>query len=280
MEPVTVPILDHGRVVLLDVFGSDARIADSARVSYGKGTKKTSNDKSLIRYLMRHHHTSPFEMCEVLFYLKVPIFVARQLVRHRTANINEVSGRYSELPEETYHPEETQLGPQSAINNQGRASTDPSIRTRRGEHEIVRAHHEAFASYDRLLTVHQVSKEMSRIVLPLSTYTEMYWKCDLHNFFHFCKLRMDSHAQYEIRVMAKAMFDAVAPLFPLTTDAFKDYILYAKTFSVIEQKVLRSMVSQALIPTIEHAKSLGLTDREYNEFTAWIANTQATNAGE
>ena len=280
MEPVTVPILDHGRVVLLDVFGSDARIADSARVSYGKGTKKTSNDKSLIRYLMRHHHTSPFEMCEVLFYLKVPIFIARQLVRHRTANINEVSGRYSELPEETYLPEETQLGPQSAINNQGRASTDPSIRTRRGEHEIVRAHHEAFASYDRLLTVHQVSKEMSRIVLPLSTYTEMYWKCDLHNFFHFCKLRMDSHAQYEIRVMAKAMFDTVAPLFPLTADAFKDYILYAKTFSVIEQKVLRSMVSQALIPTIEHAKSLGLTDREYNEFTAWIANTQATNAGE
>ncbi len=280
MEPVTVPILDHGQVVLLDVFGSDARIAESARVSYGKGTKKISNDKSLIRYLMRHHHTSPFEMCEVLFYLKVPIFVARQLVRHRTANINEVSGRYSEMPEETYLPEETQLGPQSAINNQGRAFIDPSIRTRRGHHELDRAHHEAFASYDRLLTVHRVSKEISRIVLPLSTYTEMYWKCDLHNFFHFCKLRMDSHAQYEIRVMATAMFDAVAPMFPLTVDAFKDYILYAKTFSVMEQTVLRAMVSQVLVPTIEHAKSLGLTDREYKEFTAWIANAQTTNAGE
>ncbi len=280
MEPVTVPILDHGQVVLLDVFGSDARIAESARVSYGKGTKKISNDKSLIRYLMRHHHTSPFEMCEVLFYLKVPIFVARQLVRHRTANINEVSGRYSEMPEETYLPEETQLGPQSAINNQGRAFIDPSIRTRRGHHELDRAHHEAFASYDRLLTVHRVSKEISRIVLPLSTYTEMYWKCDLHNFFHFCKLRMDSHAQYEIRVMATAMFDAVAPMFPLTVDAFKDYILYAKTFSVMEQTVLRAMVSQVLAPTIEHAKSLGLTDREYKEFTAWIANAQTTNAGE
>lgn len=280
MEPVTVPILDHGQVVLLDVFGSDARIAESARVSYGKGTKKTSNDNSLIRYLMRHRHTSPFEMCEVLFYLKVPIFVARQLVRHRTANINEVSGRYSELPEETYLPEETQLGPQSAINNQGRAAAEMSIQTKRGQLELERAHHDAFASYDRLLTVHHVSKEISRIVLPLSAYTEMYWKCDLHNFFHFCKLRMDNHAQYEIRVMATAMFDAVTPFFPLATDAFRDYILYAKTFSAIEQQVLRMMMAQVPIPTIEHAKSIGLNTREYNEFTAWMTDGQAQNIGE
>ena len=141
MEPVKTNILDHGQVVLLDVFGSDARIAESARVSYGKGTKKTSNDNALIRYLLRHKHTSPFEMCEVLFYLKVPIFVARQLVRHRTANINEVSGRYSEMPEELYVPDETQLGPQSVVNNQGRSETAATLQTKRSRLEkIGRAH--------------------------------------------------------------------------------------------------------------------------------------------
>jgi thymidylate synthase (FAD) len=280
MEPVVIPILDHGQVVLLDVFGSDARIAESARVSYGKGTKKTSNDKALLRYLMRHKHTSPFEMCEVLFYLKVPIFVARQLVRHRTANINEVSARYSELPEDTYVPEQVQLGPQSSINNQGRAATEPSIRTRRAQFEIERQNNDAFQSYDRLLTVNNISREISRVVLPLSTYTEMYWKCDLHNFFHFCKLRMDSHAQYEIRVMATAMFDAVAPFFPLSTDAFQNYILYTKTLSAMEQRLLREMVAQSPLPSAESAKLLGMSDREYQEFSAWITEIQATTTGE
>jgi thymidylate synthase (FAD) len=270
MEPVKLNILDHGQVVLLDVFGSDARIAESARVSYGKGTKKTSNDKALIRYLLRHKHTSPFEMCEVLFYLKVPIFVARQLVRHRTANINEVSGRYSELPEELYVPDEPQLGPQSVINNQGRAETVASLQTKRAQQEIVRTTGEAFQSYDRLLTINNVSKEISRIVLPLSTYTEMYWKCDLHNFFHFCKLRMDSHAQYEIRVMAQAMFDAVSPFFPLATEAFQDYILKTKTLSRTEQTLLATMLSSVTLPALEQAKALGMSEREHTEFIQWI----------
>ena len=270
MEPVKTNILDHGQVVLLDVFGSDARIAESARVSYGKGTKKTSNDTALIRYLMRHKHTSPFEMCEVLFYLKVPIFVARQLVRHRTANINEVSGRYSELSEETYTPDETQLGPQSAINNQGRAETETSIQTKRAQREIINAAHESFQSYDRLLTVTNVSKEISRVVLPLSTYTELYWKCDLHNFFHFCKLRLDSHAQYEIRVMARAMFDAVAPFFPIATSAFRDYILETKTVSRTEQILLATMLSSVTLPALDQANALGMSEREYTEFVQWI----------
>ena len=277
MEPVKTNILDHGQVVLLDVFGSDARIAESARVSYGKGTKKTSNDTALIRYLMRHKHTSPFEMCEVLFYLKVPIFVARQLVRHRTANINEVSGRYSELSEETYTPDETQLGPQSAINNQGRAETETSIQTKRAQREIINAAHESFQSYDRLLTVTNVSKEISRVVLPLSTYTELYWKCDLHNFFHFCKLRLDSHAQYEIRVMARAMFDAVAPFFPIATTAFCDYILETKTVSRTEQMLLATMLSSVTLPALEHAKALGMSEREHTEFVQWI---QTLTSGE
>jgi len=277
MEPVKTNILDHGQVVLLDVFGSDARIAESARVSYGKGTKKTSNDNALIRYLLRHKHTSPFEMCEVLFYLKVPIFVARQLVRHRTANINEVSGRYSEMPEELYVPDETQLGPQSVVNNQGRSETAATLQTKRSQLEITRATNDAFQSYDRLLTVNNVSKEISRIVLPLSTYTELYWKCDLHNFFHFCRLRLDAHAQYEIRVMAQAMFDAVVPFFPLATQAFEDYILKTKTLSRTEQTLLATMLSSATLPALDHAKALGMSEREHTEFVQWI---QTLTSGE
>lgn len=279
MEPVKINILDHGQVVLLDVFGSDARIAESARVSYGKGTKKTSNDESLIRYLMKHRHTSPFEMCEVLFYLKVPIFVARQLIRHRTANINEVSGRYSEMPEELYVPDELQLGPQSATNNQGRAETHASLTTKRAQQEIRQSLDDSFQSYDRLLTLHEVSKEISRIVLPLSTYTELYWKCDLHNFFHFCKLRMDAHAQYEIRVMAAAMFDAVEPCFPIASRAFRDYILTARTVSQSEQILLSTLLSSAR-PSLDQAKACGMSAREYDEFMQWVSTLQTNNAGE
>lgn len=277
MEPVKTHILDHGQVVLLDVFGTDARIAEAARVSYGKGTKKISNDNALIRYLVRHRHTSPLEMCEVLFYLKVPIFVVRQLVRHRTANINEVSGRYSEMPEEMYVPEEPQLGPQSAINNQGRADTEVSIQTRRAQLEIAQATADAFQSYDRLLTLNNVSKEISRIVLPLSAYTELYWKCDLHNFFHFCKLRMDAHAQYEIRVMANAMFASVEPFFPLATSAFRDYILKTKTLSSAEQQLLASMLASPSLPSSQDAKALGMSEREHTEFVQWI---QTLTSGE
>jgi len=277
MEPVKTHILDHGQVVLLDVFGTDARIAEAARVSYGKGTKKINNDNALIRYLVRHRHTSPVEMCEVLFYLKVPIFVARQLVRHRTANINEVSGRYSEMPEEMYVPEETQLGPQSVVNNQGRADTRVSIQTRRAQLEIAQATTDAFQSYDRLLTLNNVSKEISRIVLPLSAYTELYWKCDLHNFFHFCKLRMDAHAQYEIRVMANAMFASVEPFFPLATSAFRDYILKTKTLSSAEQQLLASMLASPSLPSSQDAKALGMSDREHMEFVQWI---QTLTSGE
>lgn len=280
MEPVITPILDHGQVVLLDVFGTDSRIAESARVSYGKGTKKTSNDESLIRYLMRHRHTSPFEMCEVLFYLKVPIFVARQLVRHRTANINEVSGRYSELPTSAYLPDEDQLGPQSVQNNQGRSAVTPSEQTTHARLDMETSHHEAFQTYDRLLTIHGVSKEISRVVLPLATYTELYWKCDLHNFFHFCRLRMDHHAQYEIRVMATAMFDSVRPFFPIATQAFHDYILQSATLSSTEQSLLQSMIVNSPLPTKEQAKLLGMSEREYNEFSAWIIGMQATTLGE
>lgn len=273
MEPVSIPILDHGNVTLLDVFGSDERIAEAARVSYNKGTKRYRVTNALLRYLMKHRHTSPFEMCEVLFYLKVPLFVARQLVRHRTANINEVSARYSELSDEMYVPDQTQLGPQSDINHQGRSQATPGLNTQRSQLEIQQSNHEAFQSYDRLLNIHGVSREISRIVLPVSTYTEMYWKCDLHNFFHFCKLRTDGHAQYEIRVMADAMLQLVEPHFPYATQAFRDYILNARTLSQSEQRLLGMMVSQP-VPSLEEAKELKMSEREYNEFVQWISTIQ------
>lgn len=275
MEKSERSILDHGKVVLLDVFGSDARIAEAARVSYQQGTKKTRGDRALLRYLMRHQHTSPFEMSELLFYLKVPITVARQLVRHRTANINEVSGRYSELPNEIYVPEVDQCGPQSTQNNQGRAPVTNEIQSRHAQQSMRFAGDAAYDAYDSLLNVHQVSREISRGVLPLHTYTELYWKCDLHNFFHFLKLRMDTHAQYEIRVMATAMYDLVRPHFPLSCDAWEDYILNAHRFSRLDL-VLLSRVLRGEIPTLADAQTLGHSEREFTEFMAKLSELRVS----
>jgi len=275
MEAIERTILDHGKVVLLDVFGSDERIAEAARVSYQQGTKKTRSDRALLRYLMRHRHTSPFEMAEVLFYLKVPITVARQLVRHRTANLNEVSGRYSELPNEMYIPEVDQCGPQSTQNNQGRAPVTNEIQSRHAQQSMRFASDAAYDAYDSLLNVHFVSREIARGVLPLHTYTELYWKCDLHNFFHFLKLRMDTHAQYEIRVMAAAMYDAVTPHFPLSCKAWEDYILNAHTFSKLDL-VLLSRVLRGEIPTLTDAQVIGQSEREYTDFMAKLSELRAT----
>lgn len=275
MEKSERPILDHGTVVLLDVFGSDTRIAEAARVSYQHGTKKTRGDRALLRYLMRHRHTSPFEMAETLFYLKVPITVARQLVRHRTASLNEVSGRYSELPQEIYVPEVEQCGPQSTQNNQGRSPVVNEIQSRHAQQSMRFASETAYDAYDSLLHVHQVSREISRGVLPLHTYTELYWKCDLHNFLHFVKLRMDAHAQYEIRVMATAMYELVRPHFPLTCEAWEDYILNAHTFSKLDLALL-SRVLRGDIPTLVDAQSLGQSEREYTEFMAKLSELRTT----
>lgn len=275
MEPIEVDILDKGKVVLIDVFGDDSRIATVARTSYKKGTKRVNTDRGLVRYLLRHKHTSPLEMAEVMFYLKVPIFVARQLVRHRTANLNELSGRYSEMPDDAYLPDVEQLGPQSSENNQGRAEVTNVLSAQKARQNIRFAITDAYDSYDRLLNVSNVSREISRIVLPLAAYTELYWKCDLHNFLHFCKLRMDSHAQYEIRVMAQAMYDLVKPFFPVVTEAWEDYILYAQTVSRLDQKLL-ALVLQGETPTLEVATSLGLSSREYKEFMSWLEGLRET----
>lgn len=270
MEPIEIDILDHGKVILLDVFGDDHRIAEAARRSYQKGTKTVSSDKSLLRYMMKHRHTSPFEMNETLFYLKIPIFVMRQLVRHRTANINELSGRYSEMEDVFWIPELDDLGPQSTQNNQGRSEMTDELSAKRARQEMGFSANHSFASYDKLLNSCNVSREVARTVLPLSTYTDLYWKCDLHNFFHFAKLRMDKHAQKEIQVLASAMYDAVKQKFPLAAEAFEDYILYAHTLSRLDM-ILLSSVMQGQTPTLEAAKAIGMSGREYDEFMTWLS---------
>lgn len=213
----TIPVLDHGFVRLVDYLGGDSRVVSAARVSYGDGTKTLREDEGLIRYLMRNHHTSPFEQVVFTFHCKMPIFVARQWVRHRTARLNEVSGRYSVLKSEFYMP--TELKSQDKKNRQGSAEPLDTSTQYLAKQEILHIYEEADKAYHRLLDL-GVSRELARMVLPLSTYTEWYWQMDLHNLLHFLKLRLDSHAQYEIRVYAEAMANIVEAVAPISWQAF------------------------------------------------------------
>lgn len=221
--------LDHGFVRLVDWMGDDTSIVQAARVSYGKGTKSVSEDTALIRYLMRNMHTSPFEMVEFKFHVKLPIFVARQWIRHRTANVNEYSGRYSEMPDEFYLPQPDQIRSQSSTNKQGRSSeTIPQaneiISRMQKTQQILHDEYSDFLDMG-------LARELARINLPLSNYTEWYWKIDLHNLFHFLRLRLDSHAQYEIRVYADAIAKIIKQIVPIAYQAFEDYTLNAVRFS-------------------------------------------------
>ena len=224
-------VLDHGFVRVIDYMGDDSSIVQAARVSYGKGTKKLNQDKNLINYLLSHRHTTPFEMNEIKFHIKLPIFVARQWIRHRTANVNEYSARYSILDNEFYIPKANDVKPQSQLNNQGR---EGEIEKDLKKHYMSLIKENAkinFSSYKHLLNVDEdgntldekrpgIARELARMVLPLSSYTQWYWKIDLHNLMHFLALRFDDHAQYEIRVYAKVMLDLVKKWVPLTYDAF------------------------------------------------------------
>ena len=234
-------VLDHGFVKLLDIMGSDEEVEDAARISYGEGTRKVSQTRNLIRYLMRHKHTSPFEMCEVKFHIKLPIFVMRQLVRHRTANLNEYSGRYSVMSDDFYFPKGKDLKPQSTTNKQGREEGELGADTGEIEFEIYRIFDGATNAYKNLLDWN-VSRELSRIVLPVSNYTEVIWKIDLHNFFKFYQLRGDSHAQQEIQDYADAMYHLIYPHFPICCEAFSDYVLNAVTFSEQEMYVIKELL--------------------------------------
>ena len=261
----------HGFVKLLEVMGNDEEVENAARISYGEGTRKVSQTRNLIRYLMRHKHTSPFEMCEVKFHLKLPIFVMRQLVRHRTANINEYSGRYSLMSDEFYLPAEADVQEQSSSNNQGRGrdlDEENKMLVLGRMHAIT---DQAKECYRQIATptpldgfyegFKGIARELARTVLPVSNYTECIWKIDLNNFFHFAKLRMDAHAQKEIQDFANVMYDMVKPKFPICCEAFEDYILNSKTFSAKEMEIIKDNMNGSWVMA-----KYGLSERESKEF--------------
>jgi thymidylate synthase (FAD) len=237
-----IPVLDHGFVRLVDYMGGDARIVQSARVSYGAGAKTVREDRGLIHYLLRNEHTSPFEQVVLTFHCKMPIFVARQWVRHRTARLNEISGRYSVMREEFYVPEPGQIRPQSASNRQGRADEPVAPEAAEALREMLRAGQKAaFADYEK--TIEQgIAREVARVNLPLSLYTEWYWQIDLHNLFHFMRLRTDKHAQYEIRVYAEVLARCARAVAPLAVEAFDEYERFAVRFSRTEYEQLKKML--------------------------------------
>ena len=286
-DPNYTPIHNHGFVGLIDTMGSDEEIAQAARVSYGRNAilKTKDEDRGLLRYLMREKHTSPFEMAEVKFHLKLPIFVMRQLIRHRTANVNEYSGRYSEMSDEFYVPDNDYMEAQSKTNKQGRAGGIDDRDKKTINDLITQAEDYSYGTYQILLNESPVvtdeinpfsheypglAKELSRMVLPVANYTECYWKIDLHNFFHFLRLRLDSHAQREIRDFAQAMYDFVKPYFPLSMEAFEDYVLYARTLSRMDILAIRDMLSGNFVARAEH---YGMGKREYTELVEFFAPT-------
>lgn len=269
-EPL--PVLDHGFIRVVDYMGDDAAIVQAARVSYGKGTRQASQDEGLIRYLMRHRHTSPFEMCEIKLHVKLPMFIARQWIRHRTANVNEYSARYSILDKEFYVPAADQLAVQSSINNQGRGE---AINRNDAEKilDLMKSDAaQAFNSYEQLINSDAdgkpvdaerpaLARELARIGLPLSTYTQWYWKTDLHNLFHFMALRADSHAQYEIRVYADVIRDIANRWVPLASKAFEDYRLHGVELSSDAIEVVRRRLRGENV----ERETTGLSLREWRE---------------
>jgi thymidylate synthase (FAD) len=237
-----IRVLDHGFVRLIDYMGDDAAIVQAARVSYGAGTKKRSEDKALIRYLLRRRHTSPFEMVEVKLHIKAPIFVARQIARHRMASQNELSARYSVLSDEMYLPNDAQIAFQSTDNKQGRseADVDPALKDRARELFLLRQR-EDYAAYQEMIEA-GIARELARITLPVAVYTEWYWKMDLHNLFHFLALRVDAHTQFETRQFAEAICMIVRRIVPVAYEAFEDYVRDAVSLSGPE----RELVARAL----------------------------------
>jgi thymidylate synthase (FAD) len=270
------PVLDHGFVALVDYMGSDEDVERAARVSYGYGTRRTSETRGLIRYLRRHRHTTPSEMVELKFHCAMPIFVARQWIRHRTANLNEYSGRYSLLPLLFYRPEPEQVKAQSATNRQGRDGESLTAIYAEAVERWERLRREAAAHYEWLVS-HNVARELARIDLPLSTYTQWYWKIDLHNLLHFLRVRADPHAQHEIQAYARVMAGMVKRVAPLSFEAWVDYELDGAELSRAEMAALRRLVGVGDDGGIEQRDdvsrldpaalaALGFSKRELDEF--------------
>ncbi len=237
---VPIRVLDHGYIYLVDYMGNDEAIVQAARVSYGRGTKTVSSDRGLIRTLRREMHTSPFEMAELKFHMKLPIFVARQVVRHRTASLNEYSGRYSILEDEFFVPDETKISGPDPLNRQGRNTPLPPGAQVRAAEIFATTSRGCYAAYEELLQL-GVARELARIILPLNIYTQWYWKIDLHNLFHFLRLRLDPAAQPEVIAYAQAMTQIVESAFPLAWEAFEDYTLRQVPLSRLEVEVLQRL---------------------------------------
>ena len=267
-EPL--PVLDHGFVRVVDYMGDDAAIVQAARVSYGRGTRKVSEDQGLINYLMRHRHTTPFEMCEIKYHVKLPIFVARQWIRHRTANVNEYSARYSILDKEFYIPAPEHLAVQATTNRQGRGAVLEGEAAQRVLDLLRRDAEHAYAGYAELLNEDAsgspidparpgLARELARINLSLGFYTQWYWKTDLHNLMHFLSLRADPHAQYEIRAYAEVMLETLARWVPMAHAAFLEYRMNAATISATGLAVIRRMIDRrAGRPDIERPFAAGM----------------------
>jgi thymidylate synthase (FAD) len=265
-EPL--PVLDQGFVRVVDYMGDDAAVVQAARVSYGKGTKQVSTDQGLINYLMRHRHTTPFEMCEIKLHVKLPIFVARQWIRHRTASVNEYSARYSVLDDGSYRPELAQLAAQASQNRQGRGAPLDEATARTVLERLDASAGEAEATYRWLLGDADgepgLSRELARMVLPLSAYTQWYWKIDLHNLLHFIALRADPHAQYEIRAYAEVLADIVEKWVPLTAAAFRDHRVEGAALSGRGLAVVRRLLRGEAVT----AETSGMSAREWRELQA------------
>ncbi|WP_299207288.1 FAD-dependent thymidylate synthase [uncultured Tateyamaria sp.] len=259
------PVLDHGFVRVIDYMGDDSAICQAARVSYGKGTKSVQNDEGLIRYLMRHWHSTPFEMCEIKLHVKLPVFVARQWIRHRTANVNEYSARYSILDREFYIPEPDALAAQSVVNNQGRGE---ALTGEEAQRVLNYLRDDAMRSYDHYEEMisqdgqQGLARELARMNLPANIYTQWYWKVDLHNLFHFLRLRADAHAQYEIRVYADAICDMVKDWVPAAYKAFEDYRMGGATLSATALACIQRMLKGEEV-TQENS---GMSKGEWREF--------------
>ena len=277
-----LPVLDHGFVRVIDYMGDDGAIVQAARVSYGRGTRRVSEDAGLIRYLMRHRHSTPFEMCEIKYHVKLPIFVARQWIRHRTANVNEYSARYSILDREFYLPAPEHLAAQSATNRQGRGAVLAGAEAAQVLDLLREDATRCYDHYAEMLNEDEtgaardpsrqgLARELARMNLTLNTYTQWYWKIDLHNLLHFLSLRADPHAQYEIRAYAEVMLRSVEAWVPLACQAFRDYRLGAVTLSAGMLAVVRRMLSGDAVTQ----ETSGLNRREWGELMAALGRSLA-----
>ena len=258
-------VLDHGFVRVIDYMGNDTSIVQAARVSYGEGTKKSRDDKSLIFYLMRHWHSTPFEMCEIKLHVKLPVFVARQWIRHRTANVNEYSARYSILDNEFYIPKSENLASQSSLNNQGRGDVLEGEEAKKVIQILKNDSLRSYKSYEKMLSKENkkgLARELARMNLPTNIYTQWYWKTDLHNLFNFIRLRNDIHAQYEIRVYAEKIAELVKKWVPFAYEAFEQYQLNSSHLSSNGLSCIKRLMKGEDVSQ----DNSGMGKREWKEF--------------